>query len=118
MQTSSPYQNMPVRNSEFVKDGVVSDIKLKNGKYQQIESWKTWGNDKQGTSSESQVGRRITKYDRECTPRNMLVSVVATSEKPSDIMLIFKSAYLSATSLTLGLSLLAAVSVPLAMSTI
>ena len=83
----------------------VSDPDDKTGKrgsrYPKDNSWKYWGNNIVEPDSSESFGRRFTQYDQECTPRNMLISVVARDEN-TQVLIDLRSATFNAWGLKLS----------------
>lgn len=91
---------MPQRNYRFANETgrLESDNYAAYGNYS-FDGWKVWGNNAQG---EEEVGAMYTDNDDVCTPRTMMVTVIASGGRgtSSEVLLMleakeFKATYLA-----------------------
>ena len=116
VETTIPYSEHPPYSTEITEGSplhgmpVRSNFELPVGVYNKSiqDGWKSWGNQWQGTASDNVIGRRQRDSDLECTPRNMLISVVGRYDD-SQMLLEFRTSEFSGVFLSLGAALGSAV---------
>mmetsp|Transcript_31131 Transcript_31131/g.47584 ORF Transcript_31131/g.47584 Transcript_31131/m.47584 type:complete len:255 (-) Transcript_31131:28-792(-) len=87
VQKASPQQGMPQKNVKFSYEEDVTEGSLPRYGFYKNNTWKSWGNVNQDGSEDSEVGRRFSEKDNECTLRNMMVSVLSRDENDAQLLL-------------------------------
>lgn len=77
---ASPLESLPPRATKMVKFDKQTELTSAGYGTFSKTGWKTWGNLVTDGSTDSEIGRRYKNTDQTCTMRNMLISVVATSD--------------------------------------